>query len=96
MGRTPKVNGNGPAARDHWAPAQFVFLAGGGVQRGTVVGATDAQAARVIDKEYKAGSLGKTIYHLLGIDPDHELYTTDNRPLRLITEDVPLIKEALI
>jgi hypothetical protein len=35
------------------------------------------------------------MYHLLGIDPDQELHTTDNRPLKLITEDVPRSREAL-
>lgn len=95
MGRTPKINKNGPAARDHWASAQFIFAAGGGFQRGTVVGATDAQAAYVTDNEYKVTSLGRTIYHLLGIDPNHELYTTDNRPIRVIAEDAPLIREAM-
>lgn len=35
------------------------------------------------------------MYHLLGIDPDQELHTTDNRPLKLITDDVPLIREVL-
>ncbi|MGE3803503.1 MAG: DUF1501 domain-containing protein [Gemmataceae bacterium] len=95
MGRTPKMNKNGPAARDHWAAAQFVLVAGGGFKPGQVVGATDAQAAHVKDNEYKIASLGKTIYHLLGLDPDHELYTTDNRPLKLIIDDAPLIKEVL-
>ena len=31
----------------------------------------------------------------LGINPDHELYTSDNRPLKLITEDMAVVKEAL-
>jgi len=95
MGRTPRMNRNGPAARDHWAGAQFAILAGGGVRPGVVVGATDAQAAYVRDAEYKVASLGKTMYHLLGIDSDQELHTTDNRPLKLITEDAPLIREVL-
>jgi hypothetical protein len=95
MGRTPRMNRNGPAARDHWGACQFAILAGGGVRAGQVVGATDAQAAYVRDAEYKVASLGKTMYHLLGIDPDTELHTTDNRPLKLITEDVPLIREVL-
>ncbi|OAI48994.1 hypothetical protein AYO44_00915 [Planctomycetaceae bacterium SCGC AG-212-F19] len=94
MGRTPKAS-RPIYGREHWAAAQFVFVAGGGWRRGAVVGATDAQAAYVKNKEYKVGSLGKTIYHLLGIDPEHELYTTDNRPMKIITEDVPLIKEAI-
>lgn len=95
MGRTPKMNKNGPAARDHWGAVQFAILAGGGTQPGRVVGATDAQAAYVRDAEYKVASLGKTIYHLLGIDPDTELHTADSRPLKLITENVPLIREVV-
>ncbi|MBL8793880.1 MAG: DUF1501 domain-containing protein [Planctomycetia bacterium] len=95
MGRTPKVGQGKPYGREHWAAAQFVLVAGGGFQSGQVVGATDAHAAYVKDKDYKIASLGKTLYHLLGIDPDHELLTPDNRPLKLITEDVPLIKEVI-
>ncbi|GBD36154.1 hypothetical protein HRbin36_01275 [bacterium HR36] len=96
MGRTPYFQGKDGYGRDHWAAAQFVFVAGGGFRRGAVVGATDAKAAYVKDKEYKVTSLGKTIYHLLGIDPDRELYTTDNRPIKIIAEDAPLIREAIM
>lgn len=95
MGRTPKARDTKSFGRDHWAHAQFVLVAGGGFKAGQVVGATDRQAAYVKDKEYRVASLGKTLYHLLGLDPDHELMTPDDRPLKLITEDVPLIKEAL-
>jgi hypothetical protein len=72
-----------------------VLAAGGGIKPGQVVGSTDKDAAYVKDREYKIASLGKTIYHLLGLDPDHELKGSDGRPLKLITEDVPLIKEVL-
>lgn len=95
MGRTPEVSKGKPYGREHWANSQFVLAAGGGFAGGNVVGATDAKAAYVADKHYKVASLAKTIYHLLGINPDYELHTSDNRPLKLITEDVPLIKEAL-
>jgi len=94
MGRTPKADLK-KYGREHWAPSQFVFVAGGGFKSGQVVGATDKDGAYVKDKEYKLASLAKTIYHLLGLDPSHELHGTDGRPLKLITEDVPLIKEAL-
>lgn len=96
MGRTPEVSKGKPYGREHWAHSQFVLVAGGGFAGGRIVGATDAHAAYVTDKPYKVASLGKTMYHLLGINPDYELYTTDNRPLKLITEDVPLIDEALV
>lgn len=96
MGRIPRFEG-GPAkfARGHWAHAQIVLMAGGGCQGGVVVGATDAEAAFVKEKPYKVTSLGKTIYHLLGIDPDQEIYTLDNRPMRIIAEEAPLIREVL-
>ena len=96
MGRTPKVTlGQSRYGREHWAPSQIVLVAGGGFKPGVVVGATDRDAAYVKDSEYKVTSLGKTLYHVLGLDTERELYTPDNRPLKLITEDVPLIKEAI-
>ena len=94
MGRTPKINKD--AGRDHWGTCQSVLVAGGGFKGGCVVGATDKHAAYVTDKYYKVESFGRTIYHLLGIDPDQTLYALDNRPHRLIGEDTPLIKEALV
>lgn len=93
MGRTPKINKG--AGRDHWGTCQSVLAAGGGFARGTVVGATDAHAAYVTDKYYKVESFGRTIYGLLGIDPDQTLHSTENRPHKLIVEDAPLIREAL-
>jgi hypothetical protein len=93
MGRTPKINKS--AGRDHWGTCQSVLLAGGGFKPGTVVGATDAHAAYVVDKYYPVESFGRTIYHLLGIDPDQVVYTIDNRPMKLIAEDAPLIEEAI-
>ncbi len=93
MGRTPKINKN--AGRDHWGTCQSVLVAGGGFARGKVVGATDEHAAYVTDNYYKVESFGRTLYSLLGIDPDRVLYSTENRPHKLIVEDTPLIREAL-
>jgi hypothetical protein len=93
MGRTPKINKN--AGRDHWGTCQSVLVAGGGFARGKVVGATDEHAAYVTENYYQVESFGRTLYHLLGIDPDQVLYSTENRPHKLILEDAPLIKEAL-
>jgi hypothetical protein len=95
MGRKPKCGTNKDAGRDHWDYAQFVLAAGGGFKRGTIVGATDAKGEQVVDKFYKIESFGRTLYHLLGIDPDTTVNTLSNRPVRLIAEDAPLIKEAI-
>ncbi|QDU94652.1 DUF1501 domain-containing protein [Lignipirellula cremea] len=95
MGRKPKCGTGAKAGRDHWDYAQFVFAAGGGFQRGCVVGATDKLGEQVTDNFYKVESFGRTLYHQLGIDPDTIVRTLGNRPVKLIVEDAPIIKEAL-
>lgn len=93
MGRTPRINNQ--AGRDHWGTTQSVFVAGGGFRPGLVVGATDRHAAYVVDRYYKVESFGRTLYNLLGIDPDQTVYTIEGRPMRLIAENAPLIREVL-
>jgi hypothetical protein len=95
MGRAPKCGTARNAGRDHWDYAQFVLAAGGGFKRGCVVGATDKVGAHVTDKFYKVESFGRTLYHLLGIDPDTVVRTPASRPVKLIAEDAPIIREAI-
>lgn len=66
MGRTPKINKKLPG-RDHWGAVQSVFLAGGGVPGGVVVGASDADGAYPADRPQRPENLGATIYSALGI-----------------------------
>ena len=96
MGREPKCGTDKNAGRGHWDYAQFVFAAGGGFRGGNIVGATDKTGAQVTDKFYKVESFGRTLYHLLGIDPDTIVKTPANRPVKLIAEDASLIKEAIV
>jgi hypothetical protein len=84
----------GPPGRDHWGTCQFVLVAGGGFKNGMVLGATDKHSLAVTDKYYSPMSFGRTLYHLLGIDPDKELHTATNRPIKVI-ESAPLIREVL-
>jgi hypothetical protein len=98
MGRKPKIDNpkSAGAGRDHWDYAQFVIAAGGGFNAGNVVGATDKKGERVVDKFYKIESFGRTLYHLLGVDPDTVVTTPANRPVKRIAEDAPIIKEAIV
>jgi hypothetical protein len=95
MGRHPKCGTAKDAGRDHWDYAQFIVAAGGGFKGGAIVGATDKTGSQVTDKFYKVESFGRTLYHLLGIDPSSIVKTPANRPVKLIHEDVPIIKEAI-
>ena len=98
MGRGPiwKDPGySGPPGRNHWATTQFVLVAGGGFKQGMILGKTDDRAQYVTHDWYSPVSYGRTLYHLLGIDADRELYTTEGRPVKIIMDDAPLIKEIL-
>ena len=68
MGRTPKINTKLPG-RDHWGAVQSVFVAGGGVQGGVVVGASDAEGGYPAADPQRPENLAATIYHALGIPP---------------------------
>ena len=86
---------SGPPGRDHWGTTQFVLVAGGGFRQGMVLGATDRTSLHVVDKYYTPVSYGRTLYHLLGIDPETELFTANGRPVKIISEDAPLIREII-
>ena len=82
FGRSPKVNKTG--GRDHWPGVFSVVLAGGGVRRGYVHGASDATASAVDAKAVGPEDLARTVFTLIGIGPDKSLIAGGNRPLRLV------------
>ena len=79
FGRTPRINANG--GRDHWPQCYTALLAGGGVKRGHVYGASDRTAAFPASDPVKPDDLAATMFSLLGIDPKTEVTDTLNRPL---------------
>ena len=79
FGRTPKINEN--TSRDHWPNCYTVLLAGGGVKRGYVYGASDAKAMFPDEHPVRPEDLAATLYYLLGIDPASEIHDRLDRPL---------------
>jgi hypothetical protein len=92
-GRTPKLNQADGGGRDHWSRAYTSLVAGGGVKRGHVVGATDKHGGDVVNRPISPKDLLATIYHLLGIDHHTILRDALNRPLPLVEGNV--IDEAI-
>jgi uncharacterized protein (DUF1501 family) len=82
FGRTPRINQN--AGRDHWGPATTVLLAGGGVQGGRVIGATDARAEKPLGTPYGPEDLAATLFRLIGIDAAAEFLTPEGRPVKIV------------
>ena len=83
FGRTPKINAN-DAGRDHWNFCYSIMMFGGGFQRGLVYGASDKIGAFPNDLPLMPGDIIATLYQLLGIDPQHELYDLLGRPHQIV------------
>jgi uncharacterized protein (DUF1501 family) len=82
FGRTPKVNAGG--GRDHWPRVFSIVLAGGGIKRGQVYGASDGLAAEPIDNPLSVEDYATTVYHLLGIDAHKDLKSPGDRPQQIV------------
>jgi hypothetical protein len=82
FGRTPKVNAGG--GRDHWPRVFSIVMAGGGIKRGQVYGASDALAAEPADSPLSVEDYVSTIYHLLGIDSTRSLMSPGDRPQQIV------------
>ena len=70
----------------------MIALAGGGVQGGQVIGKTDAGGQSVTDHPVGVTDLFRTVFHGLGIDPDHENMSNIGRPIRIV-EDGEVVKQ---
>jgi len=92
FGRTPKVNKD--AGRDHWPGAMSVLMAGAGVPRGGIVGATDPKGYYASENVYKPEDFAATLYTKMGIDPNQVLHTNTGRPIQLVNGG-RLMKELL-
>ncbi len=84
FGRTPKISLLDQhyklPGRDHWGAAQSVWLCGGGVQGGRVIGATDAIGAYPIDQPVRPEDFAATLYHALGIPASAQWHDNQRRP----------------
>ena len=83
FGRTPRINAN--ISRDHWPQCYTVLLAGGGVKRGFVYGASDKNGGYPDRDAVSVGDLAASMFTALGIDPHSEVNDKLNRPFPIAT-----------
>jgi len=93
FGRTPRINSH--CGRDHWPEAWSVAMAGCGLQKGAVVGATNALGTFIDGQEYDIGHLFHTWFQALGIPQDHMEYMNHGQPLPVAHDDCSAIAELL-
>ena len=105
FGRTPRISyvassGEGQSSapvgtvqpgRDHWPNANSMLFAGGGIQTGLVIGATDARGEEAVERRVGPGDFLATIYQHLGIDVDRTtLVTREGRPTPILSSGKPI------
>jgi hypothetical protein len=91
FGRSPEAeSGKG---RDHHNLGFSMWMAGGGVKGGQVVGATDAIGLHAIDKPYHFRDIHATILYQLGLDQHQLTYPHLGREERLTFIEGKIIQE---
>lgn len=105
FGRTPKISyaastGAGDASapagtiqpgRDHWPRAFSNLWAGGGIQHGRFIGATDKRGEDAVERICGPGDFLATIYHHLGIDSSQiTIRDFNGRPTRIVDHGKPI------
>jgi hypothetical protein len=82
FGRTPMTQG-GTDGRDHHPNAFTMWMAGGGIKPGLVMGQTDELGFNVVEDKVHVHDLHATLMHLLGFDHTKLTYRSQGRNFRL-------------
>ncbi len=105
FGRTPKIsyqpstgagNASAPAGtkqpgRDHWPRAFSNIWAGGGIETGQFIGATDALGEDSVERVCSPGDFLATIYHHLGINSTNiAIKDFNGRPTPIVDHGKPI------
>ena len=90
FGRTPRIDGK-TGGRHHWPRVGPAILAGGGMQVGQVIGATDRTAGAAVSRPVHYKDVFATLYQNLGIDA-RQITIVDprGRPHYLLDEGEPI------
>jgi hypothetical protein len=101
FGRTPLVEIRNPAeanngGRDHHPLAWSLWLAGGGIKGGTVVGKTDELCMSVVEDRVHIHDLQATMLNCLGFDHTRLTYRHMGRDFRLTDVAGNVVKKMLV
>ncbi|MAS95498.1 MAG: hypothetical protein CMO55_20045 [Verrucomicrobiales bacterium] len=92
FGRTPKINEK--AGRDHWPRVSCALLAGGGMNHGQIIGATDRLGGEAAERPVEFQEVFSTLYHNVGIDARNTtIEDLTGRPTYLVDPEYAPMKE---
>jgi uncharacterized protein (DUF1501 family) len=90
FGRAPRIGDAAPDGRGHWPEAGFLWVAGGGLRTGQVIGATDGRGERVVGNPIRMQPVMATLYRVLGIDPGTTIRDYNGRPQFVLEDREPV------
>ncbi|HEY1065061.1 MAG TPA: DUF1501 domain-containing protein [Pirellulales bacterium] len=88
FGRTPRINED--AGRDHHAAVFSCLFAGGGVKGGQVIGSSNEDGYLPADRPVQVADIHASVCHGLGINPNKEVMTQLQRPMKLVDNGKPV------
>ena len=95
MNEVRRGNTPGKEGRDHHPFAFSLWLAGGGIKGGHVIGKTDDFGYHIVEDPIHVHDLQATILHCLGIDHTRLTYRHSGRDFRLTDVSGQLVKRML-
>ena len=95
FGRTPMVQGGGSDGRDHHPNAFTMWMAGGGIKPGLVMGESDDLGFNVVKDKVHVHDLHATVLQLLGFDHTKLTYRFQGRDFRLTDVHGNVMKQLL-
>lgn len=91
FGRTPNMGTqNSVDGRNHWNNVSSLILAGGGMNHGQVIGATDKQGGTIAERPVTPGDLAATIYKHMGVPLMATYEDTRGRPNFIVENGSPI------
>ena len=87
FGRPPEFDSRG--GRGHHPDVFSIFLAGGGLRSGQVIGESDELGSKIATRPVSVPDLHATLYCALSVDPSKELYD-GNRPVPITDQGQPI------
>ena len=89
FGRTPRINAG--KGRDHWPQLNSAWIAGGGLNHGQVIGASNRLGEYATERPVHVQEVVATLYHAIGLPPTKTTvmdpagrpqYLTDAEPIK--------------
>ncbi|KAA0133677.1 MULTISPECIES: DUF1501 domain-containing protein [Gimesia] len=91
FGRSPMSGTQGSTdGRNHWPVVMSMCMAGGGLNHGQVIGASENDGSNIKHRPVRPGDLAATIYRYMGVPLDTHYVDDKGRPIPVIENGAPI------